>query len=332
LGRIIDALQIAVDSVGLGPIVKAIIDDPSTFLQHIFNGLSISGIYILIALGITLVFGLTRLVNFAHGQFLVLGGFLTFTFVDKGISFWLAMPLAALAVGAMAGVLDLGVFRRNLDRPINGLIVTLGLVIALQAITVEGWSTEQYKIKSPVSGVWSVDIVGLDDPIRITQERTLLLAISFALVLALFLMLGRTDLGRSMRAVAENRYAASLLGVDVYRAISATFMVGTAMAAMGGSLLGIIFPFTAYFGNSFLIKGIAVAMVGGLGSVEGVLVAGLLLGMIETLGTAYGIHIDMGALDYTFGPLWRDGYAFVLMVIILLWRPQGLFRGVGGGF
>ncbi|HXG35920.1 MAG TPA: branched-chain amino acid ABC transporter permease [Dehalococcoidia bacterium] len=307
--------------------MEDIINDPSTFFQHVFNGLSISGIYILIALGITLVFGLTRLVNFAHGQFMVLGGFLAFSLVDNGMSYWLAMPVAGVMVGVMAGIMDLGVFRRNLDRPINGLIVTLGLVIALQAITVEGWSTEQYKIESPVSGVWSPTLPGLDDPIRITQERALLLGISLALVVALFLLLGRTDLGRSMRAVAENRYAASLLGVNVGLSILATFMVGTGMAAVGGALLGIIFPFTAFFGASFLIKGIAVAMVGGLGSVEGVLVAGLALGMVETLGTAYGIDIGI----YEFGPLWRDGYAFLLMIAILLWRPQGLFRGVGGG-
>ena len=309
-------------------VLDRIRDDPSTFAQHVFNGLSISGIYILVALGITLVFGLTRLVNFAHGQFLVLGAFLTFTFVDKGINYWLAMLLAGLFVGVMAGALDLGIFRRNLDRPINGLIVTLGLVIALQAITVEGWTTEQYKIASPAKDVWDVSILGLDDPIRITQERVILLGVSAALVVALFLMLGRTDLGRSMRAVAENRYAASILGVNVGRSITVTFMVGTAMAAMGGSLLGIIFPFTAFFGNNFLLKGIAVAMIGGLGSVEGVLVAGLALGLIETLGTAYGVDVGF----YEFGPLWRDGYAYILMIGILLWRPQGLFRGLGGGF
>lgn len=290
-----------------------------TFLQHLFNALSISGIYILVGLGITLVYGLTRLVNFAHGQFLVMGAFFAYSLTTHGVAFWVALPLAALGVGIIASLLDLTVLRRDLDRPINALIVTLGLTILLQALIVEIWSPEQYKIVSPISGVW--DIGG----IRITQERALLLGVSFVLVAALFWILARTNLGRSMRAVAEDRYAASLLGVNVGRSITATFFFGSALAAAGGVLLGIIFPFTAYFGNSFLIKGLAVAMVGGLGSPEGTLVAGLVLGVVETLGTAYGVPVPF--TSYEFGPLWRDGYAFIMMILILLWRPQGLFRG-----
>lgn len=299
-------------------------DGLATFLQHAFNGLSISGIYILVAIGMTLVFGLTRLANFAHGQFMVLGSFLAFALVDNGVSFWLAAPLAAIMVGLMAGGAYLSFFRQNLDRPINGLIVSLGLLIALQAITVEAWSPQQYKIKSPIAGVW--DLGG----VRITEERTLLLGVSAVLIVALFLLLSRTDLGRSMRAVAENRYAASIVGVNVSRSITATFVVGTALAAVAGALLGMIFPFTAFFGTSFIIKGLAVAMVGGLGSVEGALVAGLALGMIETMGTAYGIPVPFS--DYEFGALWRDGYAFIFMIVVILFRPQGLFRSVGGGF
>lgn len=294
----------------------------ATFLQNLFNALSISGIYVLVGVGFTLVFGLTHLINFAHGQFMVLGAFIAFALVTSGVPYWIALPLAGLALGLIASSLDLAIFRRNIDRPLNGLIVSLGLVIVIEGVVVRVWGIDPYAIPSPLGSPFDLDGV------RITQERVLLLGVATGLIAGLFYLLRRTDLGRSIRAVAENRYAASLIGINVGRTITVTFFVGSAIAGLAGALLGVIFPFTAFFGGDLLLKGIAVALVGGMGSVEGALVAGLLLGVVETMGSAYGVNIGI----YEFGPTWRDGYAFILMILIMLWRPRGLFRGTDPRF
>lgn len=267
-------------------------------------------------MGLTLVFGLTRLINFAHGQFVVLGAFVAYSLVRAGMSFWLAIPAAAVAVGLLAFVIDLWVLRRNLDQPLNGFIASLGLVIVLQTLTVLAWSAESFRVRSPLNGVWNLGGV------LITEERALLLGATAVLLICLYLILKKTDLGRSMRAVAENRAAASLMGINVGAIISFGFVLSAILAAVGGAVLGAIFPFNAYWGANFLIKGLAVALVGGLGNIPGALVAGVVLGMVETLAAAYGVPTPWG---YRFGAEWRDGFAFVLMIAILLWRPEGLF-------
>ncbi|MEX0729808.1 MAG: branched-chain amino acid ABC transporter permease [Aquisalimonadaceae bacterium] len=287
-----------------------------TFLQQIVNGLAISSVYVLVGLGLTLVFGLTRLINFAHGQFVVLGAFVAYSLVRAGLSFWLAIPVASLAVGLLAFVIERVALRRSLDNPLHGFIVSLGLVIMLQTLTVMAWSAESFRVDSPLNAVWNLGGV------FISAERLLLLGLTAGMLLALWVLLTRTNLGRSMRAVAENREAALLMGINVSAIISFGFVLSAVLAASGGAVLGAIFPFNAYWGTAFLIKGLAVALVGGLGSITGALVAGLILGMTETLAAAYGIPTPWG---YQFGAEWRDGFAFLLMIAILLWRPEGLF-------
>jgi branched-chain amino acid transport system permease protein len=278
------------------------------FFQQVVNGLSLGAIYVLVAVGITLIFGVSRLVNFAHGQFLVLGSFITYSLVASGLGFWIAMPIAAVSVG-LAGVLtDRGLLRWTIDRPINGFIVSLGLVIALEGLFVEVWSADQYKVPTPVSGVLSVGSV------RIPLDRILTFGIGAVSVVLLYLILKRTDSGRAMRATAENRDAAGLVGVSVGRSISTSFFLGALLAGVGGAFLGALFPFSAFSGGGYLVKGLAVALIGGLGSIEGAVLVGLGLGLLETLGSAYGI-----------GGQWRDGYAFAAMVVLLAWRPRGLF-------
>jgi branched-subunit amino acid ABC-type transport system permease component len=128
-------------------------------------------------------------------------------------------------------------------------------------------------------------------------------------------MLQRTDAGSRMRATAENPEVASLMGVNATWTTSAAFWIGSALAGLAGVLLGILFPFTPFSGNAYLIKGLAVALAGGIGNVTGAVVVGLTLGLVETYGSAYVI-----------GPEWQEGYAFVLLIAILAWRPSGLFR------
>ncbi len=285
-------------------------EDLTTFLQQLFNGLSLSGLYILIGLGITLVFGLTRIVNFAHGQFLLLGSFIAYDLRAHDVNFFFAVLAAGLIVGALGLILDRGLLRHTLEVPLNGFIVSLGLILVLETVMNEMWGGQPRQVSTPLHGVW--DVGGL----RLARDRVMVLAVTAALVGGLFALLRWTTLGRSMRAAAEDRTACALAGVNVGRVITGTFIIGSALAGIGGALLGTLVAFTPFSGSTYVIKGFVVALIGGMGNVGGAAVAGLLLGLAETMGVAYW-RAD-----------WQDGFAFGLLIVILLWRPGGLFRGV----
>jgi branched-chain amino acid transport system permease protein len=280
------------------------------FFQQFVNGLSIGSIYVLVALGITLVFGVSRLLNFAHGQLLLLGSFLAFAFVSAGLPFILAAILATLGTG-LAGLAVGMILRPTLGDPVNAFIVSLGLTIGMGALFVLIWPNNQYVVHSPFSGV--IDVGG----VAIAVNRLVTFFVAVLCVGVLLTVLRKTRLGRSMRAASENEEAAALQGVKVKQANSAAFVIGALLAGVGGAFLATLFPFDAYSGEQYLIKGLAVALIGGLGRIEGAVVVGLSLGVIEALGTQYLI-----------GAEWRDGYAFLAIVLVLLWRPGGLFGTV----
>lgn len=283
----------------------------SEFFQQVANGLSVGSIYVLVAIGVTLVFGVSKLVNFAQGQFLILGCFLTYTLVSEAeLNFWLAIIPVTLGVGLVGVVTDRALLRPTIDLPVNGFIVSLGLVIALEGLFTEIWSTEPRKVETAVSGIVEIGST------RIPADRLVTFGVAALGVVALYYILRRTDIGRSMRAAAENRDAAALVGVNVGRSIAAAFFLGACLAGLAGAFLATLFPFTPYSGTAYVIKGLAVAIIAGLGSVHGALIVGLLLGVVEALGSAYGI-----------GSEWRDGYAFIAMAILLVWKPSGLFGG-----
>jgi branched-chain amino acid transport system permease protein len=281
------------------------------FLQQTFNGLSIGWVYVLVGVGLTLVFGISRIMNYAQGQFLILGTFIGYALVTAGVPWWLALLISPIAIGALGAVLYLSMFRRLASDYLATFILTVGLGIVIQQLIVEVWGPEQRQIDSAVT-TGSVEVGG----VVFTNSRLLILVVGVPLVVGLFLALARTDLGSRMRATAENREVASLVGIDATRTTAIAFWIGSALAGLAGVLLGILFPFTAFSGNAFLIKGLAVALAGGIGNVTGAVVVGLTLGLVETYGSAY-----------TIGPEWQNGYAFVLLIAILAWRPGGLFRG-----
>jgi branched-chain amino acid transport system permease protein len=278
------------------------------FIEQLFNALSLAGIYVLVAMGLTLVFGLTRIINFAQGEFVTLGAFATMTLAELNVPVPIALLLSGVGVGLLSEVIDLGVFRRTLSRPINGFIVSLGLIVALEAAYAIRWPGVLYTIPPVLPGVWHLG------PVVLVQERVFLVLVAAAACLILFWFLERTHYGRGIRALAEDRTSAQVLGVRVGRLISVTFIIGSGLAALAGGLLGTIFPFTAFFGSAFLLKGFAVAIVGGLGNIRGVVVAALVLATAETMGGAY-VSLE-----------WSYAILLVVMVAIILWRPYGLFR------
>jgi branched-subunit amino acid ABC-type transport system permease component len=279
------------------------------FIQQTFNGLSSGSVYVLVGVGLTLVFGVSRIMNYAQGQFLILGTFLGYALVSGGVPWWLALVISPIAVGALGTAFYLTMFRRLASDHLATFILTVGLGIVIQQLIVEIWGPRQRQIASPLSG--SVDIGSL----VLADARLLILGLCVPLVLGLLWTLGHTDMGRRMRATAENREVASLMGIDPVRTTSTAFWIGSALAGLAGVLLGILFPFTPFSGYAYLIKGLAVALAGGIGNVTGAVAVGLGLGLAEAYGSAYVI-----------GPEWQNGYAFVILIAILAWRPAGLFR------
>jgi branched-chain amino acid transport system permease protein len=285
----------------------------STFAQHLVNGVVVGCVYLLVAIGITMVYGLTRLINFAHGELVTLGALLTYVLVDAGLPYYLALATVALT-GAVAGiVLDRCVFRFTRDAPINGFIVSLGLIAVFQAATIKLTDDQPRSIPSPIDG--NVALLGVE----LTRQRLFVLAV-VAAVFALFVWyLKSTPEGRATRAYAENPDAAAMMGVDVAKVVRNTFSLGGAQAALAGGLLIGLYAATPTLGASMTIKAFAVSLIGGLGSVTGALVASLGVGLSESLGAAY------------ISSTWTDAFGYILMIAVLMFRPAGILRGTAGG-
>lgn len=287
--------------------------DPVEFFQQLFNALRISGVYALVALGITVIFGLTGIVKFSIGQLITLGAFLTFSLWDHNrLPFLLAVPVAAIIVGLVALLMERVMFRFTIETPINGFIVSLGLILVLQSIIVEIWGIDARAIPPLVTKVWH------PGGVYMPAHDWIVIWITIGLIATLLLTLRTTKYGRAMRACAEDRDAAALMGIPVDWVIAGTFALGGALAGTAGGLLGSMNVINVYIGASYLLKGFAVALVGGLGNIEGAVVAAILVGVTETMAAGYLQH-----------PEWRDGYTFALMILVLLIRPTGLFRARG---
>ncbi len=281
-----------------------------TLLQQLVNGMALASVYALLAVGITMVFGLTRVINFAHGEVMVIGALVASSAVAIGMPFALACIVAVLCSALLGWGLERFMFRPIAAEPIRGFIVSLGLIIALQHIAVKLWGGEQQAIAAPLTEVIAIGEV------RISAMRIVVTAVTVA-VLALFMVaLSRSRWGRALRAVAIDRETASTVGVPVDRYVSATFIIGAALAGLGGALLLSVFPMSPFSGGSYTIKGFAVAIVGGLGSVSGALIAAVIIGMVEAIAAGY------------VSPAWSNAYAFAAMIIVLLVRPGGIRGGV----
>lgn len=278
--------------------------------QYAFNGLVFGANYALIGIGLTLIFGVMNLANFAHGQFYMLGGFLAYMLVAKlGVNFFAALPLAVLAVAALGWFLERTVFIRLRDRsPMTGVLATIGLAILLESGALLTWGPQPESIPNPLSPM-PIEI----GPLFITPMRLFVLGVTVVFLLALYAFMNHTRTGTAMRATFQNRDAAALVGVDIDRLYAVTFALGAGLAALAGVLLGSLFLVHPTMGDSATLKAFIVVILGGLGSVIGSAVGGLILGMAESFGTMVS-------------SAWKDAIGFILVIVILLYRPDGLFR------
>jgi branched-chain amino acid transport system permease protein len=281
------------------------------FYQQLINGLMLGASYSLVAIGYTLIFGVLNLLYFAHGEVFMVGAFVgLFLVMYAGTNIYVAL-IGAMIACAILGALAFFVAVRPVpsDRPLAPLISTIGLTIVLQNLAIYVFGGQQFSFPETIHQ--ALYHIG---PVTISSVQLFILGIAVALMVALWLFIERTKLGRAMRAVAENHETAALLGVNVNRVVLITFIIGSGIAGIAGVLDGLknssVSPF---MGLGAAVKGLIVMLLGGLGNVPGAMVAGLLLGMIEILSAAY------------IGTTERDFFSFLILILILLYRPTGLF-------
>ncbi len=278
------------------------------FLQQIFNGLAIGSVYTLVALGLTVVFGILGIAHFAHGSLAMFGGYLTFVFCNSmGISFFASIAMA-MPVGAVIGMLiERLAYRPVRDAPhINAFIIALGLTMMLEGGNLLLFGADQVIIQTPYQQVF--DFGG----IFVAQLRMVVIVTAVVLVTVVMLLLLKTKTGKSVRAVAQNRHAAVLMGVIVNFVSSVVFAMSSALGVAAGALIGALLALAPGVGESFAVKGFAVLILGGLGSLPGAILGGLVLGVSESLAAGF------------LSSAYKDVISFLIMILVLLVMPQGL--------
>ncbi len=279
-------------------------------LQHLVNGLVLGGTYALLGIGLTLIFGLMNVVNFAHGEFYTLGAYAAFAALGlAGLNFFMAL-LAALACGAALGALcEVSLLRPLRYESIDTtMLVMIGVWIAMQNGELLVWGGVAKSIPHPFPTAPLV--LG---PVSIAPLRVFVLVLAGGLIAGSYLLLQKTKLGTAMRATFQDRDTAALMGVRIGRIHTATFAFGSALAAAAGALLGPIFLVYPSMGDLASLKAFSVVILGGLGNLPGATLGGLLLGVAEELGAGY---VSSG---------YRDAVGFVIIILVLLLRPAGLF-------
>lgn len=288
--------------------------DPGVLLQVLVWGLVIGSVYMLLATGLTLIFGVMKVINFAHGELMMAGAFGTFLLWHVlGLSPYLGVFVSTAAVGLLGVAIErLGFRPLRGTAKINEIFLSIALILILQNALARAFvpSFREYaQIRTP----YALRVFDLG-PINLRYDFALLLALTWVIMLGLWVLLFRTGFGREMRGTSQNRTAAMLMGIDVRRVDTLSFGLGAGLAAVAGSLYGIINPFSPYAGTLPAIKAFAVVILGGLGSIRGAVLGGLLYGIVESFATFF------------LGGAWRDAIAFVLLLLVLLVRPEGLFR------
>ena len=289
------------------------------FLQQLINGLAVGGIYALIALGYTMVYGVLRLINFAHGDLFTYGGYLGLTLLTSLALQGRVGTAAAIAilvvmvmglVGVMGVVLERAAYRPLRESPrLSAVVSALGASIFLQNTLMLIYGARVQVYPEGILPQVAVSLWGLQVPLL----RILVVLASVVMMTALYLFVQKTKIGIAVRAAAIDQGAARLMGIDVNRVVSLVFLIGPALGGSAGLLVGLYYGQVNFtMGWTYGMKAFTAAILGGIGNIPGAMVGGLLLGVIEALGAAY------------LSVAWKDAFAFFVLVLILIVRPTGL--------
>jgi branched-chain amino acid transport system permease protein len=298
-----------------------------TLIQQIINGLVLGSVYALVALGYTMVYGILQLINFAHGEVLMIGAMIALTVLQIVALYFPGIPLViqlliATLVAIPACMLLSAAIERIAYRPLRNsprlapLITAIGLSIVLQTLAMMIWSPNP-RVFPDLLPTTPFEIAGA----LLAPKQLLILVVAGLAMLGLLLLVHRTRLGRAMRAVSENPKIASLMGVNPDQIITATFILGAALAAIAGVLVAMNYNIV-HFTMGFLLglKAFTAAVLGGIGNLAGAVAGGLLLGIIESLGAGYVGDLTGGFL----GSHYQDIFAFAVLILVLVFRPSGL--------
>ena len=279
-------------------------------LQQLVNGVILGGAYALISVGMTMIFGIMNISNFAHGTIYMLGGYCVY-FLSTVLRqpFLLAVAMAMFAVGLIGIAIERIVFRPVYGAPVlNDLLIALGLSFVLENGALLLWGSQTKSVPTPYT-----DIVFRFVGVSVTLQRLIVLVASVVLIGALYLFLERTRYGKAIVATSQNPKGAALVGIDLDHVYMTTFAISSALAAAAGALLAPLFYVFPTMGSMPLLKAFVVVVLGGMGNVQGAVVGGFLVGIAESLGGAYL------SSDY------KNVFAFIILIAVLLIRPQGLF-------
>jgi branched-chain amino acid transport system permease protein len=295
------------------------------FIQQLINGLTLGAVYAVVALGYTMVYGIIQLINFAHGEVVMIGAMIAFSVIvalaPTGLPPVVIVLIATACAIPLCMILGYAM-ERIAYRPLRGaprlapLITAIGVSIILQHVARLVWSRNPLAFPQIIAPV-AYDVGGA----RITNVQIGILVVSTAMMTALALMVYRTKLGAAMRATAQNPQVAGLMGIDANRIIAATFVIGAAMAAMAGVMVANYYGIAHYtMGAPLGLKAFCAAVLGGIGNLPGAMLGGILLGVVEALGAGY-----IGDLTGNwFGSNYQDVFAFIVLILVLVFRPQGL--------
>lgn len=285
--------------------------DLGILLQVLLWGIYAGCIYILLATGLTLIFGVMKIVNFAHGEFLMMGAFVSFWAVSiLNIHPYLAILIAMFAMAGLGIITERLCFRPILGTgKLNEILVSLGLILLFQNLVAHFWGNDGKSIRSPFEKI-TVPMGEINMPL----DYLIIILLTALILLGLVYFLNKTRLGRAMRATSEERDAAKLMGINVERIDMLSFGLGCALAALGGGLWAVSGQVFNYQSGSIpAIKAFAVIIVGGLGSIPGAVAGGLIYGIMENF------------VAYIFGAAWKDATSFLILTVVLVLRPTGLF-------
>jgi branched-chain amino acid transport system permease protein len=315
------------------------------FLQQLVNGLTLGAVYAVVALGYTMVYGIIQLINFAHGEVVMIGAMVAFSVIGAlapGGLPPLAVVLAGTACAIPVCMLVAYAMERLAYRPLRHaprlapLITAIGMSILLQHAALLVWSRNVLAFPQIIA-TRSYGFLGAS----ITNVQIAIIGLSVALMAGLALLVYRTRLGTAMRATAQNPQVAGLMGIDINRVIAATFVIGAALAAIAGVMVGSYYGIAQYTMGSILgLKAFSAAVLGGIGNIPGAMLGGVLLGVVEALGAGYiGDLTDLcgyswlapgidacrsGGHFILFGSNYQDVFAFLVLILVLVFRPSGL--------
>ncbi len=279
------------------------------FFQSLISGILIGGVYALIGIGLTIIFGVMRVINFAHGDILMIGMYLTYFLftlfhIDPFVSIVITIPLMFLFGAFLQKVF----INRALNAlPQNQILLTIGIGLVMSNTVMLAF-TSDYKILTTTYSSSSVEILG----ISVSEPLAVSFAITVAITAALYWFLYKTDMGQAIRATAQDREAAQLMGINVKRMSIIAFGIGSALAGTAGALISPTYYIFPQVGSVFTLKAFVITVLGGMGSIVGATLGGVLIGVAESVG---GVYIGSG---------WKDVIVFVLFLLVLLFKPSGL--------